>query len=515
MSTWGEGYVTDLDYMVGYSGELNPSLLRFACLYAGIQAPSAASLHYLELGFGQGLSLNCHAAACPGSYWGTDFNPSHAAYAAQLAAASGSGLRVLDDSFSDLLQRSDLPDFDLIALHGVWSWVSDGNRRAIVEIVRRKLRVGGLLYVGYNCDPGWAALRPLRHLMALHARTLSAPAAGAAARVDEALAFCGRVEAAGALYFQNNPLAGPLLKSLAAQNRNYLAHEYFNADWQPMTFSEIVDWLEPARLEHVGSANLRDHVESLVLNEGGRRMLAETGDRVLRETLRDYFVHQRFRRDIFVKGARPLSKVERLERLDAQPIVLTCRPADVSSTVSGPFVKGTLQAEVYGPLVESLAAEGHAPKSIAELRARLQPRGLGAAQVTEAVALLIGLGHAVPAEPATAESRRRCAALNRVLCDGARLGADVPYLLSPVAGAALPVSRLQQCFVLALADGTRDPAAIARHVWGILSALGQAVVKEGKSIEGAADNVAALTRQAEEFLAARWPLLQALGVTLA
>src|SRR3546814_8460580 len=87
--------------------------------------------NYLELGFGQGLSLNINAATSSGQFFGTDFNPSQAAYAAQVARAGGKALRIFDDSFEDFARSDDLPQFDIIALHGIWSWVSQEARQAI------------------------------------------------------------------------------------------------------------------------------------------------------------------------------------------------------------------------------------------------------------------------------------------------------------------------------------------------------------------------------------------------
>ena len=78
---WTAGYVTELEYTYGYYRELSPSLLRLACLSAGVAPPSAKPLRYLELGYGQGLSINIHAAALDGEFWGTDFNPTQVAHA--------------------------------------------------------------------------------------------------------------------------------------------------------------------------------------------------------------------------------------------------------------------------------------------------------------------------------------------------------------------------------------------------------------------------------------------------
>src|SRR4051812_30816782 len=99
---WTSGYVSEIDYTHGYYVELNPSRLRLACLSAGVAPPPAGPLRYLELGYGQGLSVNIHAAGCAGEFWGTDFNPTQAAHARSLADVSGSGATLLDESFAEL-----------------------------------------------------------------------------------------------------------------------------------------------------------------------------------------------------------------------------------------------------------------------------------------------------------------------------------------------------------------------------------------------------------------------------
>ena len=90
MAEWHAGYVTELTYTQGYYRELSPLAMRFALHCAGYKAPPAQGFTYCELGFGQGISLNIHAAAHPDSaFWGNDFNPAHARHANALAQASG------------------------------------------------------------------------------------------------------------------------------------------------------------------------------------------------------------------------------------------------------------------------------------------------------------------------------------------------------------------------------------------------------------------------------------------
>jgi len=73
-SDWTAGYVADIGYTYGYYLELNPQRVKLAFLNAGLVSPEFGTA--CELGFGQGLSANMHAAASVCSWHGTDFCPS-------------------------------------------------------------------------------------------------------------------------------------------------------------------------------------------------------------------------------------------------------------------------------------------------------------------------------------------------------------------------------------------------------------------------------------------------------
>lgn len=93
---------------------------------------------YGDLGCGQGFNVNLVAAAHPGGeFHATDFNPVHIAGARRLARQAGAtNIHFYDDSFEDFGRRTDLPDFDIIVLHGIFSRVSAENRRLIVDFIR-------------------------------------------------------------------------------------------------------------------------------------------------------------------------------------------------------------------------------------------------------------------------------------------------------------------------------------------------------------------------------------------
>lgn len=512
MVSWTAGYVAEIGYTHGYYRELAPAQLELAALLRGQPFPAHRPLRYLELGYGQGLSLNIHAASCEGEFWGTDFNPSHAANASDLAAHSGSGLRTLDQAFDELGQRPDLPEFDVIALHGIWSWISPQNRNVIVDIARRKLAVGGLLYISYNCTPGWSAGMPLRHLMALHAEKASGTAAAMAPRIDAALAFAQRVVDSGAAYFKANPGVAEKLARMKDQDRHYLAHEFFNADWHPMPFSEVAACLANAKLEFAASANLLDHVDNINLPAEGRTLLGEIDSQVLRETVRDYLVNQQFRKDIWIKGGRAFPAAELKSRLLRQRFALLAVPADIPTTINGVLSTINLFPDVSQPVINALAADGFKPKTIERI-GEMHPK-LTFNQIREALILLCGAGYAAPAqaEQAARKMRPRAEALNAHLIRRAHYSSDSLTLASPVLGAGISVNRLQQLFIHALKQGRKQPEEWAAETWAILQAQGHRVLRDGKLIDGADENIAELVRQAREFATKRLPVLAGLHV---
>ena len=512
--TWTAGYPTEIEYTYGYYDELSPTSLRLACLSAGIATSKANPLRYLELGFGQGVSINIHAASNDGDFWGTDFNPSQAAHARELAEASGSGAMLLDASFAELAARADLPEFDIIGLHGIWTWISEENSRVVVDIIRRKLKVGGLVYMSYNCLPGWAPAMPLRHLMKLHA-DLAAEAGGMMAKLDGAMAFAQQVIDSGALYFRANPAVAERLKALSAQGRNYLVHEYFAEDWRLITFSDMARVLDDAKLSFVGSAHLLDHVEAVNLSEAGQKLLSSINHPILRQSVRDYLVNQQFRRDIFVKGSRRLSALEQAEAFRQQSFALLTPPGDIPMKVKGSLGEATLDEQFYRPFVEGFANNGFTPKTLGEVaKSNAKLASAPVLQLVQAALVLTGAGHLHPAQEPSRQARTRCAELNRDLCERARSSANFMFLASPLIGAGIPVNRQQQLILLAAHKGRKTPSEQGKFVWEALAAQGQRVVKDGKVLEFPEENLSELSAQATEFSEKRAPILKALGITL-
>jgi len=511
---WTSGYVAEIDYTYGYYRDLAPGLIDFSLLSSGHLPPRRAGMRYLELGFGQGLSASIHAAATPGEYWGTDFNPVQAAGAQGLAQVSGADARFFDDSFADFAARDDLPQFDYIVLHGIWSWVSDENRRVLVSILRDRLKVGGIVYFSFNTLPGWAAAMPLRHMMSIHMEAAGTHAEGMVSRIDSAIAFANKLDEVGARYFAANPTAKERLANIASQNRQYLAHEYFNRDWAPMYFAEAHEWLSDAKLKFAAPAVALDQLLAYNLTAAQRDVLGGISYDVLRETVRDYLLNQQFRRDLYSRGARLLTPLERLDRLNDLTVTLTMDAADVPFEVDAGLGKVGLREDIFGPVIEALAAGDGAPKRIGDMAEQPALMALPPGALVEAITVLIGAGRAHPAQtPEDIEiAAPRCQRLNAHLIERSRVSGDVVWLASPVIGGGVDATRFQQMFLAARARGLKKPEDWARDAWGILQKQNQSLVKDGQTLQTEEENLSELNAQARALLDKRLPLLKRLQV---
>lgn len=509
--SWQDGYITDIGYTYGFYRELTPALLQMVALGKGVRGPdAAASIAYCELGCGQGFSANLIAAANPQvDYYATDFNPAHIAEAASLARdAETSNIHFYDDSFAEFLVRDDLPQFDIISLHGIYSWIAAEHRHTIVDFVRRKLKPGGLVYISYNTLPGWAAAAPMRHLMYLHGKAQGGPTI---ARLDPALGFIEKLIAAEAKFFASNPALKQRFEQLGKQNKNYLAHEYLNDAWTLLYHSDVAAELSGAKLNYLGSAHVLDAIDAINFTPEQKALLDGVTDPVLRETVRDYLTNQQFRRDVFVKGAAPLPVTTLREAWLESRFALSNGRDDVPMKVRGSLGDADLHADVYGPILDALAG---GPATMRQLLASAPVAALGWNRLIEALTILVGSGQVQPCPPAKGDAKRLkgVRAFNQAVMRRARDNADLGYLASPVTGGGISVPRFSQLFLLALSEGRKTAEDCAAYAWQVLSAQGQLIVKEGNTLRTPEENLAELRPQAETFLTKQLPVLRTLQV---
>lgn len=510
MQDWTSGYVADIGYTFGYYTELNPFRSRLALLNAGIVPPKSGT--HCELGFGQGLSVNIHSAASDEAWFGTDFNPAQACFAQDLASACSNAAELFDQSFAEFCTRDDLPDFDSIGLHGIWSWINDENRKLIMYFIRRKLKVGGVVYISYNTQPGWAAMVPVRELLTVHANRMGSDGKNIISKIDDALDFAMKLVSAKPSFAKANPQVAERLKKINEQDRSYLAHEYFNRDWLPMSFATMSEWMSPAKMEFACSANYLDAIDSINLTPAQIKILSTTDDVIVRQMTRDFCVNQQFRKDYWIKGVRKLNPFDQARHIRETRVILCVPRSDVGLKINTALGEATLTESVYSPILDILA--DHQPHSMGELEQQLSSQGVLFNQLVQAAMVLTGMSVLAEVQDDAVQkiARLKTEKLNRYLMEKAQSSKEINYLASPVTGGGVSVGRVVQLFLLARERGhvTADDCALA--TWKIFATQNQRLIKEGKVMESEQENLDELKSQIMDFEAKSLPVLQSLGI---
>lgn len=505
---WADGYVVDIGYTHGFFQELAPSLLRFVTDLGAVEAVDITQpFNYFELGCGNGDTTILLAAANPiGRFFGIDFNPAHIHNAQKRADASGvANVTFIEKSFAELLD-ADVPEADVVVLHGVYSWVNAENRQHIVKFIRRRLKPAGLVYISYNALPGLSQVAPLQRLLVEYAATSKG---SLESRVRESVRFATGIESAGAKYFNGNPLAKLRLERMRQQDPRYLAHEYFNSDWSPFYHADIVRDLAAAKLNFAASATLLDNFEQLILPANLLKTVAGFSDRAMAETIKDFAVNQVFRRDVFTRGASGRSFAERERCLEETRFALVrprpaCRFA--ANTAAGEV---TMKEEVYAPVLDALAS---GPRTFQELQGAAELSGRGRNQIRQALFGMAALGNVLPALPGTGEQERResTSRFNEAALVEATANGSFAALASPVLGNGHLLSFVD---ALLLRNHMNSGSGAVEDVQNELARVGAKLVQRGQTIESDQENRAVIERQAERFQQMVLPLLTQLGIT--
>ena len=504
MSDWSDGYVTDLEYTSGIYRELTPEHMHLVLSIAGLRSPGRSGLRYLELGAGKGLTSLMMAATAPDSdFIVTDFNPDHVLATVRMAGAAGlENIAVREESFEDTAE-TDLGPFDVIALHGVYSWISETNREAIRRIIRKSLRPGGLVYLSYNAMPGWAPMLPVRDLLY---RFGSASPASSRTRLTHARGVMKQLVDRQAKYFERNPAAKNLFANILRRDEKYLVHEYFNQNWQAFWFDQVESDMAEAKLGFATSANLVDSLDELNYSDEVKADLAHADSETHRQILRDTHLNTIFRRDFFMRGRPQLRKPEREQVLENLAFVGTVDPKDLKDTVEVPRGKTPLKKELFEPLLSVLSG---GPMSFKEIAAANVLSAHAEMRIYRALITLVATGFAAPAREGRAgeAAERNTARLNDMLAQDACEGLDSRYLASPVTGFGHGVRPMHQLFLRAERLG-EDPVRFALRCQ---ANLGQVLAKNGKAVPPG-EREAEMRARYQEYRSDVVPVLRRLGI---
>ncbi len=465
MADWSGGYVTEVSYPYSYRGDMNLVRIRALLTLAGYVVPEHAVI--CELGFGQGVAINIHACAMAHSVSvGTDFSPAQTGFAQALSKQTGAEMLLVDQSFAEFCVRDDLPQFDFIVAHGIWSWVSEENRQLIESFVARQLAVGGAFVFSYNAMPGWATFVPVRDFMLGYADRMTAPATNISQKLNQAMRAVHKLRAIPAkLSLLGHEMVEARLGQMERQDPNHLVHEYFNRDWQPMAFPDVCERMQAIKLDFACSANIVKHLEAMNFTPEQLQAVRAISDPILAEYTKDLFANTDFRIDIYVKGKRVLTPLQHANALAAMRFVLVKPVNAIRVAFVTPRGEAEPETQDYAAMLQLLS--DYQPHSVQSLHDKAK----ASAQDSLAVSLetIKAMWAANVIAPAQAQAdielvTARVQAFNRYVIGQSLYDNKLAWLASPMTGGAISLTRMDLLCLLSLQMGIDRPVDILTFV---------------------------------------------------
>lgn len=279
--------------------EAEPDFLAALAHLHGFAAADARTARVLELGCAQGGNLIPMAARYPqGGFVGVDLSRVQVEEGrAFVARTQMKNISLLHGDIAAL--PDDLGEFDFIIAHGVYSWVPDFVREALLAACRGLLKPQGVAYISFNVEAGWRTYGQLRQLLLQHDR----PEVGPMQRVERARSLLASTA------FDD----GRLQKEadyLKGASPSYVFHEYLSNINKACSFGQFVADAAGQGLRYLGEAGPR---RARVVLENDRGLSAEARhDRWLdAEAGLDDALETRFRRALLVRDDAAMPQPQR------------------------------------------------------------------------------------------------------------------------------------------------------------------------------------------------------------
>ena len=499
-------YTTDIVYPSAFGAFQAPVHVAYAGALGGRRPPSLERpFRYCDLGSGAGLTL-CVLADCypEAEFHGVDINPEHVRQARELARSAGLGnVTFHEASFADL-DKLKLPQFEFVAMSGVYSWLPRGLRDDCLRWIGRNLSPDGLLFLHYGALPGNSQIDALYTLV----REAAAQAPGdSLQKFASATALMSRLSEANARFFVANPYARAWLKGLPEQDPRSMAHEVLNAQPTSLSVRDVADETSPHGLVFVANAQVELNHLPLVAPPA---LLGELEGYVpiAREMLMDAVRNTHSRMDVMASegvAPEPFRAVAAdllLDRLSTGP--LTDARRKLTESTGHDF-----NSSLHGAI---LSVVNGAPLKVSDVVAHPALKAFDPAAVDGAVQLLVATkllnvlrrGYAPTRAPGAGV--RLASRLNQVLLEERIEAAGQLPLASPVAGTQVLLPPADRLALLSILGG--DFAA----AWRRVQAAGQRVRYEGRAVGDARELQVVAARRAEAIGAAAVASLSQLGI---
>lgn len=281
-----------------------PATLEAYAALVGVSAPNPKTARVLELGATYGGNIISQALFNPdATFVGIELSQEQVEKGNEVIANAGlTNVSLIQSDIASI--GSEIGTFDYIIAHGVYSWVDDGVKEALLRLIDEHLAEDGIAYISYNTYPGWHTMDEVRQLMmfsnrdktqfnhkekVLHGKTIGSIVGSQILKYDN-------------LKERNSKFLGAL-RSVLQKDEYYVGHDHLEPNNDPVYFYQFNDHLAAHNLAYLCDADLTlsmvrsfdadiaDTLDKLALN-----------DHVAQEQYLDFMLDTTFRKSIICKA---------------------------------------------------------------------------------------------------------------------------------------------------------------------------------------------------------------------
>ena len=281
-----------------------PATLEAYAALVGVSAPNPKTARVLELGATYGGNIISQALFNPdATFVGIELSQEQVEKGNEVIANAGlTNVSLIQSDIASI--GSEIGTFDYIIAHGLYSWVDDGVKDALLRLIDEHLAEDGIAYISYNTYPGWHTMDEVRQLMmfsnrdkaqfnhkekVLHGKTIGSIVGSQILKYDN-------------LKERNSKFLGAL-RSVMQKDEYYVGHDHLEPNNDPVYFYQFNDHLEAHNLAYLCDADLTlsmvrsfdadiaDTLDKLALN-----------DHVAQEQYLDFMLDTTFRKSIICKA---------------------------------------------------------------------------------------------------------------------------------------------------------------------------------------------------------------------
>ena len=292
---YDEAPYPDLSYT-----QTHPDRLAMLGKLLGMSPVPIEQCRVLEIGTAGGANLLPLAAVLPNStFVGIDLSKVQIDQAN--VAREASGMTNITFHQMDIMDITpEFGQFDYIIAHGIYSWVPPVVQEKLLDVCKTNLSPQGIVYMSYNCYPGWHTMDIIRNIMLYRSRDAATPQEKSAEARQwisfMADALKNQPESAYAAVFQN------YLNMRATQSEEFdhaaLLHDELEVNNQPLYFYQFMEHAQQHGLQYLAESDFPTVMPYGLSDEVMEHLGEIAHDTIEMEQYMDFLRNRSFRRTL-------------------------------------------------------------------------------------------------------------------------------------------------------------------------------------------------------------------------